>query len=60
MCRALRLETAPNPSPTDSAKSLGPYRIDMQMVQLQVCDYVFMPQKSHGYILDIFSLLLSQ
>lgn len=34
ICRALRLETAPNPSLVNSEKSLRPYRIDMQMVQL--------------------------
>lgn len=45
ICGALRLETAPNPSPVDSEKSLGPYRIDMQTVQLQVCDQAFMPKK---------------
>ena len=45
ICRALRLETAPIPSPVNSEKSVGPYRIDMQTVQLQVCDQVFMAEK---------------
>lgn len=49
-----RLETAPNPWPVNSEESLGLYRIDMQMVQLQVCDQVFMVKKSYGYIPDTF------
>lgn len=52
ICGALRLETAPNPWPVNSEKSHGPYRNDMQTVQLQVCDQVVILKKSHGYIPD--------
>lgn len=48
ICGALRLETAPNPSAVNSEKSLGPYRIDMQTVQLQICDQVFKQKKKKG------------